>query len=65
MLQIIGWLGCAYMFVKAFELFSAAKARGDGADKWDAAATIGGAIAILSAVVFFFMLNAQVDSAPY
>lgn len=64
MLQIIGWLGCLYLVVKAFELCSASKHR-QVDEKWDTAAMVGGAIALVGALAFFFMLNAQVDASPY
>jgi hypothetical protein len=60
MLQIIGWILCLYLVVKGFELFSMKREEG-----WSAAAfaLVGGLIAWLGAIVFFFMVNAQADSS--
>ncbi|MCD1589820.1 hypothetical protein K7H13_03460 [Qipengyuania citrea] len=64
MLQIIGWLGCLYLVVKAFELFSASKHRAEEGS-WDTAAMVGGAIALVGAFFFLMLINGQVDAAPY
>jgi hypothetical protein len=56
MLQIIGWLLCVYLIVKACELLSM------DTDEHRLArpvATIGAVIALLSAGGFFFMINEQ------
>ena len=63
MLQIIGWMGCLYLLVKALELFSDGKARRNDDGSNDVAAMIGGFVAILGAIGFFVMLNAQADTA--
>ncbi|MBX7458316.1 hypothetical protein K3152_08670 [Qipengyuania sp. 1NDH17] len=62
MLQIIGWMGCVYLFVKALELFGAAKARGDG-EAYDQLTITAGAIALISAAIFFFLINGQVEAS--
>ena len=64
MLQIIGWKGCAYLIVTAFELFSVAKNWQDDKGLYDIFAIIGGSIALLSAIAFYFLLEAQVNDIP-
>jgi hypothetical protein len=60
MLQIIGWILCLYLVVKGFELFSAKREEGSGPRTL---ALLGGIVAWLGAIVFFFMVNAQADSS--
>jgi len=60
MLQIIGWILCLYLVVKGFELFSMKREEGYNARTL---ALLGGIIAWLGAVVFFFMVNAQANSS--
>lgn len=57
MLQIIGWLLCVYLVVKAFELIAMK----------DVVAYIGALIATVAAIGFFFMINEQVraTSQPF
>lgn len=57
MLQIIGWLLCLYLVVKACELLSME------AEKHPFArpiATAGAVIALIGAGVFFYLINEQV-----
>ena len=65
MLQIIGWMGCLYLIIKALELYSTSKARQNEDGNYDAMAMIAGAIALLGGVGFFIILNGQIDSMPY
>lgn len=58
MLQIIGWLMCAYMVVKAFELFGNAQRKEGAALYW-----IGGGLSLISAPIFVLLLNAQVNNS--
>jgi hypothetical protein len=60
MLQIIGWMGCLYLIVKALELLSSNEHQTDG--KFHGTAQVGAVIAIVSAIGFFFLLDAQVDA---
>lgn len=53
MLQIIGWLMCAYLVVKGFELIAMKHQ----------AAYVGGAISFVAAVGFFFLINEAADTA--
>ena len=57
MLQIIGWLLCAYLVVKACELLSM---QTDEHRFARITATIGAIFALLSAAGFFWLFNAQV-----
>lgn len=58
MVQIIGWLLCIYLIVKAFELLAMQPINDTGRNL----AKIGAAIAFIAAPIFFFMLNAQSNS---
>ena len=60
MLQIIGWLMCGYLVVKAFELFGHAR---NGAENARTLYYVGGGLSLLLAPVFFFMMNAQVSNS--
>jgi hypothetical protein len=62
MLQIIGWMGCVYLLVKCFEFWgSNAYRKADGSFSGVAAA--GSVVAMLGAIVFFLMVNAQASSS--
>ncbi len=61
MLQIIGWMGCAYLLVKALELFGTASMRKNQDGEMESLTVIAGAIALLSAIGFFLILNTQVS----
>lgn len=56
LLQLIGLLGCIYLFVKGLELY----------DKRDGSALpqIGGVIAILGSIVFIFLFLVISTSGP-
>ena len=58
-MQIIGWMGCLYLVVKAFELWSLGKARRDERGLHDVPATIGAGLAVLGAFGFLVTINAQ------
>jgi len=60
MLQIIGWILCLYLVVKACELLSM------DTDEHVLArpvATIGGVLALVGAATFFFLINEQVGES--
>ncbi len=60
MLQIIGWLLCLYLIVKACELIAMDKDK----DKFARpVASIGAVLALLGAVGFFFMINVQAEAS--
>ena len=56
MLQIIGWLMCLYLVVKACELLSMDRNEQRFSRP---VATLGAVIAILGAAAFFFLINEQ------
>lgn len=56
MLQIIGWLLCLYLVVKACELLSMDT---DDHKLSRPVATVGAIIALIGAAVFFVMINDQ------
>jgi hypothetical protein len=60
MLQIIGWLLCLYLVVKACELLSM---QTDGHMFARVTATIGAILALLGAALFFYLLNEQVKES--
>jgi uncharacterized membrane protein len=60
MLQIIGWILCLYLAVKACELLSMQTDRHPYARY---TATFGAFLALLGAVIFFLMINAQVKAS--
>lgn len=64
MLQIIGWMGCVYLFVKAFELFSVAKNRQDDQGIYDMLALTGGGVSMLGGILFFFLIETQLSEMP-
>ena len=57
MLQIICWMFCLYLVVKACELLSMDT---DGERLSRYVATLGAALAIVGAAGFFFLINEQV-----
>jgi len=63
MLQIIGWLGCVYLVVKACEILSNAQHRDEAGNlkRW---ALTGVVVAWLSAVAFLLLLNEQGRALP-
>lgn len=60
MLQIIGWLGCFYLVIKAMEMLG--NAPRDEHGKRSAWTDIGAALAVLGAMAFVIMLQEQVDA---
>ncbi|WP_370034213.1 hypothetical protein [Qipengyuania mesophila] len=62
MLQIIGWLGCFYLVVKAIEFFVTAKAnvRNKDAAKWS---NVGAFAALFGAFVFMVLINGHAQKA--
>ncbi len=64
MIQIIGWMGCFYLVVKACELFSQAIPSGEETNKHKIAA-FGGVLSLIGAVMFYFMLGEQSDQLSY
>ncbi|MEP6982525.1 MAG: hypothetical protein ABI853_02645 [Sphingomicrobium sp.] len=56
MLQIIGWILCLYLVVKACELLSMDT---DEHKLSRPVATIGALLALVGAAVFFFLINEQ------
>lgn len=63
MLQIIGWLGCIYLAVKACEILSSSQHR-DPAGKLSRWALAGASLAWLSAAFFLLLLNEQGSVFP-
>ena len=64
MLQIIGWLGCVYLFVKGLELFSSNSHRlPDG--KLNSYAITGAIIAVVGSLIFALMLVGQGSASPF
>lgn len=63
MLQIIGWMGCVYLFVKGLEFIANRSYRNDDGS-YGVTATVGSVVSWLGAIVFFFMLNAQAGATP-
>jgi hypothetical protein len=59
MLQIIGWMLCIYLVVKCCELIGMKKEEGTFEN---VIANIGAAIALIAAPIFWFLINAQVNS---
>jgi len=57
MLQIIGWILCLYLIVKACELLSMETERHQFAR---ATATFGAILALVGAAAFFYLINEQV-----
>lgn len=62
MLQIIGWMGCLYLFVKGLEFIANRSYRSEEG-KYYATATAGAVVCWLGAIVFFVLLNAQVEAS--
>ena len=62
MLQIIGWLGCLYLFVKSLEILSSRSHR-DDENQLTAAATSAVAAGICGSIGFALWLGAQGDAA--
>lgn len=60
MLQIIGWLMCGYLVVKAFELFGHAR---NGTESARTLYYVGGGLSLLLAPLFLVMLNGQASSS--
>lgn len=60
MLQIIGWLLCLYLVVKACELLSMDT---DNHRMSRPIATLGAVIALIGAGLFFWMINEQVKAS--
>ena len=68
MLQIVGWLGCVYLFVKAFEIGSSSAHRDEkGEVNSPAAIAIAvSAVASIGFAVWILLQGAAIDSAsPY
>lgn len=59
MLQIIGWLLCAYLVVKAFEQFGHAQ----NAQMNKTLYLVSGFLSLICAPVFIMMLNAQAENS--
>jgi len=62
MLQIIGWMGCLYLVVKALEILSSNEHQTEG--KFHGTAQAAAVLAIVGAIVFVFLLQAQVEQVP-
>jgi hypothetical protein len=62
MLQIIGWMGCVYLFVKGIE-FMASRNYRNNEGGIGGAAIVGPIICWLSAFAFALILNVQAGTA--
>lgn len=56
MLQLIGFLGCVYLLVKGLELY--------GSKEPSALVGIAGILAIVAAIIFFFLFLLQGSAMP-
>jgi len=63
LLQIIGWLGCVYLLVKALEIYSSSTFRNEAGNLKEPA-TAAALIAFWSAVGFAIWLGAQGGAFP-
>jgi hypothetical protein len=65
MLQIIGWMLCAYMILKAIEFILIARAApGESRSGSLVIAALGAALAVIMAFAFATMVNDQARSSP-
>lgn len=62
-LQIIGWIGCLYLVVKAFEIISSNEHR-NAEGKLHTAGMVAAIIALLGALIFVLLLEGQVSNMP-